>query len=184
MKKVLLLLFCLISISTLCRGQQYVRSRTLNFEVGAGLLYSFDKMISERVHPGASGYAEVRYNLKAMPLSIGLNGSVQIVSRSSGRETLNYFSNNIMIVSDYGFFHKRDVKLFAGFGFGVASFDKDASLERGDEIGCYYSSYEGSYICYMPRVTLQLFNHLRISTGYIFEDADNRNLYLRVGYSF
>lgn len=163
---------------------QYNREKMFNVELGVGGLYSFDKMIFDKVHPGLVGYAELRYNLKRIPLSLGLDASVQIFKRSTGHEELNYYSSNIMIVSDYSFYRADNIKLYAGFGVGTGSFEETENVRRGDRPGSYTSSEGESLFCFMPRVGIEMLNHFRVSMGYLFEDAANRNLYLRVGYSF
>ena len=75
MKKIVILL--LLSFFSI-EGSSQNKRRVVSVELGAGVLYSFDKEGFNTVYPGGVLYGEVRYNLKQIPLDFGLSASDQM----------------------------------------------------------------------------------------------------------
>lgn len=182
MKKIVILL--LLSFFSI-EGSSQNKRRVVSVELGAGVLYSFDKEGFNTVYPGGVLYGEVRYNLKQLPLDFGLSASAQIFSRKFNKgEGLDYLSKNIMVVADYYFYNHGWFNAFVGFGAGIGFFDNLQDVEYKGEGTYVWSQNQKAPLCFMPRVGLEFINHFRVSLGYIFEDHANRNLFLRVGYIF
>lgn len=177
-----LLAFLLFHSMGMCQAS---RDRVVSFELGIGGIQSFDKLFFDKVGAGLMPYAEIRYNFKNIPLEIGFGGSVQIFSRKTNDgEVCDFISKNLFLLSDYAFYRQRSMKVFAGAGLGLGYFDMTEDIKH-EGYNVYTESGEQDYpICVMPRVGVELWRHLRISLGYLFEDRANRNLNLRIGYIF
>ena len=181
--KPLLISLSVLFCCTLCFAQRTTR-RTVEVEVGLGVLQSFDNVIFDQTLPGAVPYAEIKYVFKTIPLDLGLNASVQIFERRSSVDRMNYISKNIMAVADYSFYETSSTRAYVGIGAGMGFFDYDQWVYRVSPSS--FSSTDSKYapLCVMPRVGICFFKHLNLSIGYLFEDKANRNLNFRVGFVF
>lgn len=165
-----------------CFAQQKER-RTVEVELGAGILYSFDKAIFDVTDPGAVLFAEVKYVFPSMPLDIGAQASCQIFRRKSELDLMDYTSSNILLIADYSFYQTPSARAYLGLGAGVGFFEEDRFLER-DAPGSFYSRQGAAPFCAMPRIGIQFFRHLDLSLSYLIEDRANQNLSFRIGYVF
>ncbi len=182
MKKVIIAVLLIFApIIGLCQSG---RNRVVSVEIGMGGLYSFDRLFFDKVSPGLSPYGEIRYNFKNIPLSLGVGASAQIFTRSfESSEYCDFTSTNLMIVSDYAFYRHLQFKSYFGLNLGVGIYELSGSVKH-EGVGFYSCSGENSPLCVVPHVGVEVWNHLRLSMGYMFEDKANRNLYLRIGYAF
>lgn len=183
MKRIILFGIVILCCACSCFGQTKSR-RLVEFELGLGVMQSFNNLIFEQSMPGACPYAEAKYVFKKVPVDLGVNLSGQIFSRVGENEKLDFMSCNVMAVSDYSFYQTSKMRLFAGLGVGLSFFDWDHHIKR---VGpTTYASGAGDYsmLCAMPRIGINFYNHLNMSLGYLFEDTAHSNLNLRVAYMF
>lgn len=182
MKRIAVILFFVCQVFY-CSAQDGSR-RSLEFELGIGILQSFDKLIFEHNQPGACPYAEIRYVFNNSPIDIGLNTSAQIFSRTSENEKLDFMSYNILAVADYSFLQTFRNRAYIGIGGGLSSFEWDHGIVRVGPNRYSSPLAEYSRLCIMPRIGVAIHNHLNVSISYLIEDSANSNLNLRLGYVF
>lgn len=122
----ILALFCLFHGNAQTQGHSIGR---FEGEIGAGLVYGTNKLIFDKINPGATFYAEARYNFKEIPLDLGLQFGGTIFHRESDKAgQLKFMSWTYMALTDYNFLRLRKVSFFAGVGVGYASLENTASI--------------------------------------------------------
>lgn len=188
---------CLILIAlVLCGGLMEANAqrsvRPIEGEVAFAGVKASRNMIFDKSKPGCGIVGEIRYNFRNLPIDIGLQGRGQIWTRKSlsesepeykfAGEKLNYLSANALLVSDYNFRPSEAMTMFIGAGVGIAFFDENSSLTRTG-YGTYSSDGRSTSFCLMPRIGTELFNRLRLTLFYQFEDKANECFGLQIGIS-
>ena len=177
--KNLSLLFCtLLCVLTVSAQQREVRA--IEVELGIGLTagaarlqhIGFDK---NRI--GETGFIEIRYNWKRLPVDVGLHIGGTIFGREmrESGEKLNFSSGNFMLTSDYNYRRDSNCSLFAGLGIGYATFGNSAQTEYvGD--GGYKDNGSRISFCVMQRGGVELFPRLRFTCASVIDERANRHL--------
>lgn len=165
---------------------QKVEVRRLEGEIGVGLVNGASKLSLDGCDAGPLLYAELRYNLRALPIDVGVQLSSSYFHREADGQAdrLQTKSGNIMAVADYNLFRGRKISIFAGAGVGcgVLNLTAPISITRPDEQWSGYSTGEGkAKISIMPRFGVELFNHLRLTLFYVGEERANIHFGLSIG---
>lgn len=157
-------------------------------EIGGGLSFGADRLNFDRSNPGAAFYAEVRYNVQLLPLDVGVQVGGTIFHRESDHAgQLKFRSWNVMAVADYNFRRRRNVSFFAGAGVGYAFLDNSAPVVFDDtqsNWGGFSTGSRSGSLCFMPRIGVELFHHLRVTFDYKLQERANRHFGLSLGVVF
>lgn len=163
--------------------------RRFEGEIGTGLVWGTGKLGCDEIDLGATIYAEARYNLRRLPLDVGLQVASSIFHRDAynvGREPFK--SGTIMAVADYNFRRMSNASFFAGVGVGYAAQLSTAPFVFDDSLPNNWSGFStgdarGSF-CVMPRVGVELWRHLRITAAYKVAEKANCHFDLTIGVVF
>ena len=183
-RRIVLLLLAVALCST--ARAQTVEVRRFEAEIGVGLVNGASKLSLDGCDAGPLLYAEVRYNLRALPIDVGVQLSSSYFHRKADGQAdrLQTRSSNIMAVADYNLFRGRRVSLFAGVGVGCGVLELTAPLAitHPDERWSGYTTGDGkSKLCLSPRFGVELFNHLRLTLFYMGEERANNHFGLSIG---
>lgn len=181
----ILALFCLFHGNAQTHGHSI---GCFEGEIGAGLVFGTDKLNFDKINPGATFYVEARYNFKEIPLDLGLQIGGTIFHRESDKTgQLKFKSWTYMALTNYNFYRMRKVSFFAGVGFGYASLENTAPIvfdnSQPNWGGFNTGDKKGSF-CFMPRIGVELFHHLRITAAYKLAEKANSHFDLTVGVVF
>lgn len=183
-KRVLAILVLTLSFTN--AFAQKVEVRRFEGEIGVGLINGVNKLALDGCDAGPRLYAELRYNLHALPINVGLQFSSAYFHRDaeSQADRLQTKSCNIMAVADYNIFRGRKISFFAGAGVGCGILNLTApiTITRPDERWSGYTSGEGkAKFSVMPRLGVEFFNHLRLTLFYTGEEKANNHYGLSIG---
>ena len=157
-------------------------------EIGGGFSFGADKLNFDKNKLGATFYAEARYNMQRVPLDIGVQAGGTIFHRESvNAGQLKFRTWNVMAVSDYNFRRCKKISLFAGIGLGYASLDHSAPITFDDSQsnwGGFSTGTRTGSLCFMPRIGVELFHHLRVTLDYKLQEKANRHFGLSLGVVF
>ncbi|MCM1218769.1 MAG: hypothetical protein NC548_30155 [Lachnospiraceae bacterium] len=181
--KRLLLLFTLFGILTTSAQQREVRA--IEVELGVGMTSGAVRLQSvgfDKNRTGETGFIEIRYNWKRLPIDVGFHIGGTIFGREmrESGEKLNFSSGNFMLTSDYNYRRNSNCSLFAGLGIGMATFGNSAEMQYVGDGGYTDNGSSGSF-CVMPRVGVELFHRLRLTCAYVIEEQANRHFSLTLG---
>lgn len=184
MKRLIICLLLLSVLPTPSRSQQRP-VRALEAELGGGITFGASALHAagfDKAKTGATGFFELRYNMRRLPLDVGFRIGGTVFGREICRtgEKLNFSSGNFMAVVDYTYRRSSGCMLFAGAGMGLATLGNSASIEcLGD--GGYVDNGSDRSFCFMPRVGVEFWHRLRLTCSYMVEDKANRHFDLTVG---
>ena len=157
-------------------------------EIGGGFSFGADKLNFDKNKLGATFYAEARYNMQRVPLDIGVQAGGTIFHRESvNAGQLKFRTWNVMAESDYNFRRCKKISLFAGIGLGYASLDNSAPITFDDSQsnwGGFSTGTRTGSLCFMPRIGVELFHHLRVTLDYKLQEKANRHFGLSLGVVF
>lgn len=179
-------LFPIICALLLCGGvQAQPRTvRAIEVELGAGVAFGASKLSAagaDKTKLGETGFIEIRYNMKRQPVDIGFRISGMVLGREiPAGYNLCFTSGNFMLTSDYNFRRASNCSFFVGAGVGYASFGHSAQVEAFAP-GSYTDNGPQASFCFMPRVGVELWRHLRFTMAYTFEEQANRHMSLTIG---
>ncbi|WP_300904538.1 outer membrane beta-barrel protein [uncultured Alistipes sp.] len=160
----------------------------LEGEIGVGLSFGADKLNFDKNRLGATFYAEARYNMQRVPLDVGVQVAGTIFHRESvDAGELKFKTWNVMAVTDYNFRCHTKISFFAGMGLGYASLDHSAPIVFDDSQpnwGGFSTGTKTGSFCFMPRVGVELFHHLRVTLDYKLQEKANRHFGLSLGVLF
>lgn len=172
----------LVVIATLFIGSvsaQDIKVGRFEGEIGVGCAFATSRLNLDKNTPGVKFYGEVRYNFEKVPVDLGLHLSGAIFHREaeSVAQRLKSKSYTVMAVSNYNFWRGAKASLFAGAGIGYARLDMTAPVSFDNSqpnYGGFHTGDAANRICFMPRVGVELFNHLRLTLSYtLVEKAHN-----------
>ncbi len=92
-----------------------------------------------------------------------------------------------MAVADYNFRRRRNVSFFAGAGVGYAFLDNSAPVVFDDtqsNWGGFSTGSRSGSLCFMPRIGVELFHHLRVTFDYKLQERANCHFGLSLGVVF
>ncbi len=157
-------------------------------EIGVGLSFGADKLNFDKNRLGATFHAEARYNMLRVPLDVGVQVAGTIFHRESvDAGELKFKTWNVMAVTDYNFRRHTKISFFAGMGLGYASLDHSAPIVFDDSQpnwGGFSTGTKTGSFCFMPRVGVELFHHLRVTLDYKLQEKANRHFGLSLGVVF
>lgn len=181
------IVFLLLAVALCSTARaQTVEVRRFEAEIGVGLVNGASKLSLDGCDAGPLLYAELRYNLRALPIDVGVQLSSSYFHRKADGQAdrLKTKSGNIMAVADYNLFRGRRVSLFAGVGVGcgVLELTSPLTVTHPDERWGGYTTGDGkSKLCLSPRFGVELFNHLRLTLFYMGEERANNHFGLSIG---
>lgn len=82
---------------------------------------------------------------------------------------------------------RRNVSFFAGAGVGYAFLDNSAPVVFDDtqsNWGGFSTGSRSGSLCFMPRIGVELFHHLRVTFDYKLQERANRHFGLSLGVVF
>lgn len=181
----ILALFCLFHGNAQTKDHSIGR---FEGEIGAGLAFGTNKLNFDKINPGATFYAEARYNMVHLPLDFGLQVAGTIFHRESDKAgQLKFKSWTFMALTDYNFLRMRKVSFFAGVGIGYASLENTAPIvfeNSQPNWGGFNTGEKKGSFCFMPRIGVELFHHLRLTATYKLAEKANSHFDLTVGVVF
>jgi hypothetical protein len=176
MKK-MILAFIAISLASICAGQTFFRN--LEFELGPSVIF-YAKENGAKVEPTWNLFTEVRYNLNESPLDVGVHFGLGAFSRdwnTKSWSTKNYHFKNLILASNYNFRKGKNTSPYVGLGVGI-------SRQKIDVDDLLNSYVEKDYsLCFMPRVGVEFFRTIRISSSYKFMKSDYSNFECSLGFT-
>ena len=189
MKEILLACALLCGLTAGAQSQHPTESpdwsvRPIEVEVGGGMVFGADKLNFDKVETGGMGFGEVRYNFRHLPVDVGVQVAGNVFDRwTKEAGNLGFTSVNCLVVSDYNFWREKNISLFAGLGLGLAWHENAAPITNisghGYEVGGSNKSF-----CFMPRVGVEIAQHLRLTASYLIEEKANRHFSLTLGVVF
>lgn len=157
-------------------------------EVGVGFVFGAEKLNFDKTKLGATFHAEMRYNLRRLPLDVGIQAGGTIFHRESRNpRQLKFKTWNLLAVSDYNFRRCKNISFFAGIGLGYVSLDNSAPIifdDTPDNWGGYSTGGKTGGFCFMPRAGVELFHRLRLTIDYKLQEEANRHFGITLGVVF
>ena len=154
-------------------------------EIGGGISFGADKLNFDKNKLGATFYAEARYNVQRLPLDVGLQAGGTIFHRESvNAGQLKFRTWNVMAVTDCIFRRQGNISFFAGIGLGYAFLNHSAPIAFDDSQpnwGGFSTGTRTGSFCFMPRIGVELFHHLRVTFDYKLQERANRHFGLTLG---
>lgn len=154
-------------------------------EIGGGISFGADKLNFDENKLGATFYAEARYNVQRLPLDVGLQAGGTIFHRESvNAGQLKFRTWNVMAVTDCNFRRQKNISFFAGIGLGYAFLNHSAPIAFDDSQpnwGGFSTGTRTGSFCFMPRIGVELFHHLRVTFDYKLQERANRHFGLTLG---
>jgi len=143
----------------------------------------------DRSSVGLNLGVETRYNFSQLPLSAGINLNMRNAVRED-KSAKNHSSSwtdytsslrtvSFSVTADWNFRQGKNVSPFAGLGLGVGS-----KTEVEDGTGKYSCSGNKGTVVAVPRIGVELWNHLRITLDAQFSQKYYNTFAIRVGYAF
>ena len=114
-----------------------------------------------------------------------LDANFQPIGRISGykEDEVSFVSGNFMTTFDYNKRLGRRCEAFVGAGIGICRYNNGKKCEATgiDSYGTVlYEHHGGTSLSLMPRVGVLLFNHLRLTVGYKFQEKANRHAFVSI----
>lgn len=178
-----------------------------NIELGASMDFMQDKLPQFHHNKlGAGLQLELRYHVGQTPIDIGLYGNLSAVPRvhRTNFSSVVYNENhepigtvegysegdvgfgavNAMVTIGYNHQLGRHCEAFIGAGVGICSYNEGSKWEKLYDDGLIISTEEhgGTSLAFMPRAGIQMFDHLRLTAGYKFQEKGNRHAFVSVGF--
>lgn len=164
MKHLLIMLLALLPAYGFAQnvGEVEVRRVEASFSVGASLFE--DRFYgSSASNDGYTFDTELRYNLRRVPMDVGIISSSDM--RTLADDDLIWWDDlSLLAVTDYNFRRGRRISYFVGAGAGVTIYNEDVTK-----------------LCLMPRVGVEFFNRLRLTTAYKVGPEAKNNLNITLG---
>lgn len=189
MKKLLLAYALLSCLHANSQTPHYLENsdkavRSIEVEIGGGAIFGASKMNFEKSETGGMGFGEMRYNFKHLPIDVGVQIAGNVFDRwTNTAGNLGFTSVNCMAVSDYNFRREKNISLFAGIGLGLAWHENAAPITHVGGNGYTINGPSKSF-CFMPRIGVELFHHLRVTFNYKLEEKANRHCNISFGVVF
>lgn len=165
MRKVLVFI---VAWTSLCRLQA---QEVTSFEGEAAAAVAFGAVKGGATVKATWNFlAEGRYNLRSLPLDVGLQFYLGAFARDwdGGRFSRNQHFKTFSMVADWNFGSTNRVVPFVGCAFGIAAVKIDRSDMRAET-----TSHDSSF-CVMPRVGIEFFHRIRLTAGYRWTKRDYR----------
>lgn len=187
---IIIFVVCLLSVPIeRLYGQQKYAVRSVEAEIGVGLISTPQKLNFVETGTGVTFYTEGRYNFANVPVDAGLYFSGSIFHRVSENIGSLYFKSfNIMAVSDYNLFKAQKAFLFAGAGVGLCICDISYPINFDDSSRNKWKIFETGgkkhSLSVMPRLGVEFFHHLRLTMFYKMQEKANRYFGVTMSYVF
>ncbi|MBR5491637.1 MAG: hypothetical protein IKV77_00730 [Alistipes sp.] len=160
------LLFVLFALLPMCSFAQEVEVRRVEGSISLGASFFEDSFYESTAGEiGLLSSVELRYNLRNVPMDVGVMSMMDIrggdceLCNGSWKSDLSFLA-----VSDYNFRRGKRVSYFAGVGVGATFYDANTTK-----------------LCVMPRVGMEFFNHLCLTMAYMAGPNAKNTLNLTLG---
>ncbi len=160
-------------------------------EIGLGLADGLKSLNLDNCTPGPKIYGELRYNIKALPIDLGIQASDSYFRRSDDQvknvNGVKCNAINVMAVADYNLRRGKNLSIFAGVGLGLGILDVTAPISFDDTQLNWngYKTGDGtSKFAFMPRVGVELWNHLRLTVAFTTLEKANNQYSINIGVVF
>lgn len=147
-----------------------------NFSLGKSPEHVAGVVPDSKTGVGIIAGAEVRYNLRRLPVDVGVQGAFASVCHSQRWAYHNLWSRDhtvnwsVAAVGDWQFNRGGNVSPFVGMGAGAAWHD-------------LHGVHETTAV-FLPRFGMELFDRLRVSVGAQISKVQYNNMTLTVGWTF
>lgn len=179
-------LLCVFSSNA--QSSEICRIGRVEGELGTGVVFGADKLNFDDSNTGGTFQVELRYNLRRIPLDVGLQIGGTIFQRTSDYAgVLKFKTWNVTVVSDYNFRQCKPVSFFAGLGVGYAALDNSSPIvfeNSQPNWGGFSAGHKTASICIMPRAGVELWHRLRLTCFYKWEEKANRHFGVTLGIVF
>ena len=192
-------------MATAQEGDLPANNRRWSLEVGATLDFLQDKL--PQFHHNKQGwglYLETRCRIGQSPFDVGLYASLSNAPRVQhydingevldengdpigtvtgwAENEITFAAYNVLATFDYNHRLGRRCEAFVGAGIGICKYKegKECRLDE-DPFSFAYDPHDGTSLSVMPRVGVLLFNHLRLTAGYKFQERGNRHAFVSAG---
>ena len=160
------LLFVLFALLPMCSFAQEIEVRRVEGSISLGASFFEDSFYESTAGEiGLLSSVELRYNLRSVPMDVGIMSVVDI--RGGDCELCNGSWEgdlSFLAVSDYNFHRGRKVSYFVGAGVGATFYNVDTTK-----------------LCVMPRVGMEFFNRMRLTMAYMVGPNAKNTLNLTLG---
>ena len=199
----------MVSMSFMASAQendQTANHHQWSLELGYSCNFLQDKLLQfKRNKVGFDFHFGGRYRIGQTPFDVGLLYSInafarenriyfddelldvnaQPIGRISGNkeDEVSFVSSNFMATFDYNLRLGRRCEAFVGAGLGICKYNAGKKCEATgiDSYGIIlYDYHDGISPSIMTRVGVLLFNHLRLTAGYKFQEKANRHAFVSV----
>ncbi len=178
MKHFIICLLAILYVGT--ASAQRINVGKVEGEIGIGTTFASSTLNLDRNLIGAKFFGELRYNFKQANVDLGLHLSGTIFHREADLilgQRLKSKSYSVMAVSNYHFWRGSKASLFVGAGLGYVRLNMTTPVSYDNSKPNYSSFITGdaaNRVGFMPRVGVELFNHLRLTLSYtLVEKAHN-----------
>ena len=100
---------------------------------------------------------------------------------------MDFKTENVLVVTDYNFRRYNKISFFTGIGLGYATLDNSLPISFDDSKpnwGGFLTGYKKGSFCFMPRIGVELFHHLRMTLDYKLQEKANRHFGFSLGVVF
>ncbi len=151
MKKWMLIALIFSILSPVLSGQtkpRKINRIALQVDGGANFGWKIQSTDDDNISPGFTFGAELRYNLRRIPLDFGIRYTNSYFMISDGECGLGYLTMSFLAIGDYNLSQGRLVNPFVGVGAGLG-----------------WGIYSGGYSCFClaPRVGVRLLRHISLA---------------------
>jgi len=165
--------------------------RRFEWEVGVGLADGLSSLNLDKCTPGPKLYTELRYNIKALPIDVGIHATSSYFWRSAEQvqnaDRLKTTAVNIMAIADYNLRRSKNFSIFAGVGLGLGILDVTAPISFDNtqmNWNGYITGDRAERLAFMPRVGVELWNHVRVSLALTAQEKANNQYTINIGVVF
>ena len=187
MKRQIITILVAVFLATTSVAQN-IDVRRIEGEIAFGLASGISALEMDDCDWGPRLTGELRYNIKSLPVDVGLQFSASNFYRSVDgiqNDRLKFNSCSVMAVADYNFRRGEKVSFFAGAGLGYAyGGTTEPQWDAGHNWGGYATGEEANRLGFAPRVGIELWNHLRLTATYTIFEKYNNNLAISLGVVF
>ena len=158
--------------------------RALELEIGVGAITAAKKLDFDKNKVGYNLLAEVRYNLKRLPLDVGvrLDGDMFNRQMTIDKNMFKFRSFNALLVFDLNINRKGIFSPFIGLGIGGGVTSNQAMTIKDVANQPIKETVNGAAFCCTPRVGVELFHRARVTLYYKHHKRANSHYGLSAGF--
>lgn len=168
MRRLVIILWAVL-VGVMARAGEPVEVQPFEGEVGVGLTVLTDKKAGMSNGCFVNAAAELRYNLRRVPVALGLTAMYNSATRTDIHGAHDNSGGFLVgAVGEYNFMRgHRWINPFAGASVGV-----------------FFRNEQSAVPYFQPRIGIEVLTHIRVTAGFIVADAANMGFTLGVGVVF